>query len=176
MTKDYYIPQQDGVAGLEDFGDIEHGTNYAREREVYVDGHKLVGPCTEPGLVADWLRKNNVKPVLRWAEAYCSPDCPEDVIFRFRGRVDSKGEGRKFGNADHHRRGMYRWELQAGFPDKYRGPTKIARGALRFNPGWNDLATSISASEDIIDGTNELGSNGSAVTSRNLGIHEHDEG
>jgi hypothetical protein len=57
MNKNHYTPRQNGVAGIEDFGDIEHGTNYEECRPVYVDGVKVCGPTYEPALVAEFFRK-----------------------------------------------------------------------------------------------------------------------
>jgi len=80
MNKNYYTPQNNGIAGLEEYGDIEHGTNYEVCKPVYVDGVRAVGPTYEPALVADY--------------------------FRTGGRIT-------------------------------HGGTVIAKGALRFTPGWD---------------------------------------
>lgn len=69
-TNDNYTPQHDGIAGLEDFGAVEHGTNYEFCRPVYVDGKRVVGPTYEPALVAEFFRRGGkvTKCPTRWAD------------------------------------------------------------------------------------------------------------
>ena len=53
----FYTPTQDGVSGLEDFGDVGHGTNYHDWSPVYVDGKLVVGRCTQPELVSQYFAR-----------------------------------------------------------------------------------------------------------------------
>lgn len=57
MSKNYYTPAHDGIAGLEEFGDIEHGSNYEQCRPVDFGGKRVVGSTYEPALVFDYFRK-----------------------------------------------------------------------------------------------------------------------
>ena len=54
---------------LEEFGDVEHGTNYEACRPVFVDGVRVVGPTYEPALVADFFRTGGkvTKCPTKWA-------------------------------------------------------------------------------------------------------------
>lgn len=65
----HYTPRNDGIAGLEEFGDIEHGTNYKPVRPVNLDGVRMVGPTFEPELVGAYLARGGkiTKCPTRWA-------------------------------------------------------------------------------------------------------------
>jgi hypothetical protein len=117
---DYYKPEQDGIAGLEEFGEVEHGTNYEDIDDVYVGGIRLIGRTYEPELVEDFLVERGIAPTVRVDKVHCSPNAPSTIATR----------------ADV-RRG-WRYEASKGLPDHMRGPTLVADGALRFAPGWDD--------------------------------------
>lgn len=65
----FYTPRQNGIAGLEEFGEVEHGTNYERCRPVDVDGVRVIGPTYEPALVAEFFRLGGkvTKCPTKWA-------------------------------------------------------------------------------------------------------------
>lgn len=119
MTKYYYVPQQNGVEGLEDFGDVHHGTNYEDVGRVFVGGVQLMGSVSEPTLVAEFLAKKGIRPTARVEQVYCSPMAPDTIA------------------TDVDRKRGWRYEVIIGLPYEMLGPTKVARGALAFVPGWD---------------------------------------
>lgn len=128
---DYYKPEQDGIAGLEEFGEVEHGTNYEDIDDVYVGGIRLIGRTYEPELVENFLVEHGVAPTVRVDVVYCSPTAPRTIATR----------------ADL-RRG-WRYEASTGLPNHMRGPAVVAEGALRFVPGW-DVPPTVANAECLV--------------------------
>lgn len=107
MKSETYTPRQNGVEGIDDFGAIEHGTNYDHASTVSCDGVKLVGRCSEPLLVAKFLAERGIEPIFTASRVFDSRN-PY-------GRV----------------------EVSPGLPFEMRGPTKVAKGAHAFIPDWD---------------------------------------
>ena len=98
---DFYTPRQDGIASLEDFGDVEHGTGYHDWSPVYVDGELVVGRCTEPELVSQYFARGGEKTPLptRWARPgrkalSFSPGWSEKLVYSSPGDIyiDENGD------------------------------------------------------------------------------------
>lgn len=154
MSNDIYIPRQNGTQGLGEWGEddnaFEEGAG-KKERPVYLDGIRIVGPTYEPALVADFFRLNpEVKPVKR-----------AEVVF---------DENNLLG---------FRVEENYGLPENMRGDKKWAHGALRFTPGWDSKASTASAMDSVYydEATGEYhqGQLGTGITSRSVNYGSDDD-
>lgn len=120
---DFYTPAQNGIEGLEEFGDgkDEFGAVFCELKystPVDVDGVRVVGPTYEPALVAEFFRVTGIRAVVRTVDVFSE-----------------------------NRRG-WRTEQQTGLPDALRARTGIASGALAFVPGWDSTKEFRLYSED----------------------------